>query len=100
MLILQTAFLSIVSGVVVYFAVKLYVVILAAIAKKSWPVFIGQIASTFVYLALISIVFLPIMLLLYVPGVSGLMYVAWVFFLYIACLIPSLLYWHRHGKGL
>jgi hypothetical protein len=100
MLILQTAFLSIVSGGVVYLAVKLYVVILSAIVKKSWPVLIGQIASTFVYLALIPIVISPLMLLFYVPGGSGLMYVAWVFFLYIACLFPSLMYWHRYGKGL
>lgn len=100
MLIFQTVLLSIVSGAIVYIAIKFYVVILSPIAIKPWPGFVRQISSTLIYLALIPVIFSPLMLLFYVPGGGGLMYVVWVWFLYIACLFPSLLYWHRHGKGL
>ncbi|HEX7817692.1 hypothetical protein, partial [Dyella sp.] len=68
MLILQTVLLSIVSGAIVYIAVKFYVVILSAIAIKPWPAFVRQISSTLIYLALIPVIFSPLMLLFYVPG--------------------------------
>jgi hypothetical protein len=103
MMILQMALLSIASGAIIYFAVKFYVVALSAIATKPWPQFIRQVSSTFVYLALIPVLFSPLMLLFYVfyvPGEGGLTFVVGVWFLYIVCLVPSLLYWHRHGKAL